>query len=145
MQWVHYFRNVIQRYQVIVEGWPSNIPFTNLSQISSALPQLKMLLHRWESGSTYWKSLSDEELEQLRQEREEKIENGDLVDRRRQTRSDKGKKRKNTEGMTRRKQYKSAETIRGSDTGSDVERDEPAGESEASSAAASVPATAPVA
>ncbi|KAG1797630.1 hypothetical protein EV424DRAFT_1292587, partial [Suillus variegatus] len=36
MQWTHYFRNVVQRYQVAIEGWPDNIPFTNLSQVSSA-------------------------------------------------------------------------------------------------------------
>jgi hypothetical protein len=144
MQWVHYFRNVIQRYQVIVEGWPSNIPFTNLSQVSCPLAELKMLLHRWESGSTFWKSLSDEELERLRQEREEKIESGDLVDRRRRTRSDKGKKRKNTEGTTATR-HKRAETIRDSDTDTDVERDEPTGESRARSTTASVPATALVA
>ncbi|KAG1724450.1 uncharacterized protein EDB91DRAFT_1023468, partial [Suillus paluster] len=41
MQWVHYFHNVIQCYQVVVEGWPNNIPFTNLSNISSAIPDLE--------------------------------------------------------------------------------------------------------
>ncbi|KAJ8584817.1 hypothetical protein M405DRAFT_844925 [Rhizopogon salebrosus TDB-379] len=68
MQWVHYFRNVIQHYQ----------------------------------------------------ECEEKIESEDLVDHRRRTRSDKGKKQKNTEGTTAT-HHKCVETIRDSDTDTDVE------------------------
>jgi hypothetical protein len=123
MQWVYYYRNVIQRYQVVVEGWPEKIPFTNLSQVSSALPDLQMLLRKWESGATYWKSLSDEEFEELRKEREEKLESGELADQRRRPRSDKGKKRTEMRKSTaQRKQFKSAETI--SDDNSDAEGDE---------------------
>ncbi|KAG1845222.1 hypothetical protein C8R48DRAFT_554198, partial [Suillus tomentosus] len=118
MQWVYYYRNVIQRYQVVVEGWPEKIPFTNLSQVSSALPDLQMLLRKWESGATYWKSLSDEEFEELRKEREEKLESGELADQCRRPQSDKGKKRAEMRKSTaQRKQFKSAETI--SDDNSD--------------------------
>jgi hypothetical protein len=60
-QWAHYFHNVVQWYQVVVEGWPDQIPFTNLSQVLSALLDLQMLCNRWDDGTTYWKSLSDEE------------------------------------------------------------------------------------
>ncbi|KAG2741137.1 hypothetical protein P692DRAFT_201684588, partial [Suillus brevipes Sb2] len=114
MQWADYFRNVVQRYQVIVEGWPENIPFTNLSQSSSALQDLEMLFHRWDTGKIYWRTLSDDEFAQLRKEREDKLESGELVERRRRTRSDKGKKRNNagaSKSTTHRKQYKSAEII----------------------------------
>ncbi|KAG1783911.1 hypothetical protein EV702DRAFT_945406, partial [Suillus placidus] len=41
MQWTHYFRNIIRRYQVMIVGWPNNIPFVNLSKVSSALPELE--------------------------------------------------------------------------------------------------------
>ncbi|KAG1769948.1 hypothetical protein EV702DRAFT_1202611 [Suillus placidus] len=125
MQWVHYFRNVVQHYQVVMEGWPDGIPFTNLSQVSSAFPDLKMLYERWEEGTTYWKSLSDEEFEKLRLERNEKLNNGEIVERRRRTRSDKGTKCRNaaTSATTRRKQYKSAETI--DDDDGDIEPAEP--------------------
>ncbi|KAG2108476.1 uncharacterized protein F5147DRAFT_773676 [Suillus discolor] len=50
MQWTHYFRNVVQHYQVAIEGWPDNIPFANLSQASSACPNLEMLYSKWESN-----------------------------------------------------------------------------------------------
>ncbi|KAG2344687.1 hypothetical protein BDR05DRAFT_947357 [Suillus weaverae] len=43
MQWTYYFHNVVQCYQVIITGWLDNIKFTNLSNVSSALPDLKML------------------------------------------------------------------------------------------------------
>ncbi|KAG1775915.1 hypothetical protein EV702DRAFT_941657, partial [Suillus placidus] len=41
MQWTHYFRNIVRHYQVMIVGWPNNIPFVNLSKVSSALPELK--------------------------------------------------------------------------------------------------------
>ncbi|KAG9313578.1 hypothetical protein JVU11DRAFT_5908 [Chiua virens] len=44
MQWTHYFWNVVFRHKVIIEAWPSSIPFVNLSKASSALAQLEMLL-----------------------------------------------------------------------------------------------------
>ncbi|KAG1899557.1 uncharacterized protein F5891DRAFT_953738 [Suillus fuscotomentosus] len=122
MQWVHYFRNVIQRYQVVVEGWPNNIPFTNLSKVSSAIPDLEMLLRKWESGATYWKAIDDIEFERLRRERDEGLESGDIIDQRRRTRSDKGKKHRQPAGTQngRKTVHKSAEFV---DT--DDEQDEP--------------------
>ncbi|KAG2125861.1 hypothetical protein BD769DRAFT_1321090, partial [Suillus cothurnatus] len=56
---LHYICNIVQRYQVVVEGWPDQIPFTNLSQVLSALLDLQMLCNRWDDGMTCWKSLSD--------------------------------------------------------------------------------------
>ncbi|EGO28144.1 hypothetical protein SERLADRAFT_433994 [Serpula lacrymans var. lacrymans S7.9] len=40
MQWVLYWQNIVQRYQVIIEGWPSDIPFENLSKACSSLLEL---------------------------------------------------------------------------------------------------------
>ncbi|KAG2112532.1 uncharacterized protein F5147DRAFT_744449 [Suillus discolor] len=126
MQWVHYFRNIVQWYQVVVEGWPDKIPFTNLSQVLSALPDLQMLCNRWDQGMTFWRSLSDKEFEKLRLERKEKLESGEIIDRRCRTRSDKGTKRRGAamSATTRRKQYKSMETVEDSDS-SDTEPAEP--------------------
>ncbi|KAI6017229.1 hypothetical protein PISMIDRAFT_118286 [Pisolithus microcarpus 441] len=44
IQWAQYFQNVITHYQVVIEGWPEMIPFTNLSSASSSLAQLEVLL-----------------------------------------------------------------------------------------------------
>ncbi|KAG1800238.1 uncharacterized protein HD556DRAFT_1305027 [Suillus plorans] len=101
MQWVYYFGNVIQCYQVIMEGWPEKIPFINLSQ----------------------KSLSNEEFEELHKEHEEKLESSELADHCCQPQSDKGKKHAEVwKSTAQRKQFKSAETI--SDDNSDAEGDE---------------------
>lgn len=27
MEWKHYWRNIVRRYQVMIEGWPKTIPF----------------------------------------------------------------------------------------------------------------------
>ncbi|KAG1771090.1 hypothetical protein EV702DRAFT_928738, partial [Suillus placidus] len=40
MQWADYWRNIVQCYLIICEGWPSTVPFKNLSEASSALPEL---------------------------------------------------------------------------------------------------------
>ncbi|KAG1733155.1 hypothetical protein EDB19DRAFT_1831088 [Suillus lakei] len=80
MQWVHYFHNIIQCYQVVIKGWLNNIPFANLSKVLSAIPDLEMLLRKWESGATYWKAIDDEELEHLHREHDEGLKNGDIVD-----------------------------------------------------------------
>jgi len=120
MQWAYYFRNIVQRYQVMIEGWPDSVPFGNLSTVSSALPALEMLLRKWELGTIHWKTLSDEEFETVRREHEEKLESGEIEDRHRRTRSDKGTKRKTptqaSDGnLARRKKYKSVETVEDSD------------------------------
>ncbi|KAG0708356.1 hypothetical protein DFH29DRAFT_870904 [Suillus ampliporus] len=102
MHWANYFHNVIQCYQVIVEGWPTNIPFINLSKVSSALPDLEI-------------QVNNEEFQQLFEEHNEKLKTGKIIDNHWQTHSDKGKKwvqSPDDSGMKcRKKMYKSAETV----------------------------------
>lgn len=76
-----------------LEGWPTHIPFTNLSTVSSALPDLELLLRMWESGSIFWKWLSAGQYEALCLERDAKLNSGELIQHTRRTRSDKGQKR----------------------------------------------------
>ncbi|KAF8130812.1 hypothetical protein EV363DRAFT_1138899, partial [Boletus edulis] len=94
MQWKYYFRNVVMRHKVMIKGWPSTIPFANLSDMSSSYSQLEMLLRKWESGAISWEVVSDEELETLREERNIQIEAGEIEDPSRRPRADKGTKRK---------------------------------------------------
>ncbi|KAG1786002.1 hypothetical protein EV424DRAFT_1306164, partial [Suillus variegatus] len=113
MHWTHYWRNIVQRYLVVIEGWPENVPFVNLSTVSSALPNLEMLLDKWETGEIHWKHLDEDEYEKLRQERHEKVSSGEVIKKHRQTRSDKGKKREQPSDHSSqcRKTYKSAQTV----------------------------------
>ena len=79
MEWKQYWCNVVKRYQVIIEGWPANIPFCNLSETSSALPDLESLLQKWDCGKIYWRKLSEAELNRLNLEHDAQIKNGNLA------------------------------------------------------------------
>ncbi|KAG1770558.1 hypothetical protein EV702DRAFT_977990, partial [Suillus placidus] len=117
MQWTHYFCNIVQRYQVAIKGWLDNIPFANLSQASSARPDLEMLYSKWESNQIQWKVLTDEEFEELHSNRQEQIDRSEIIDHRQRTRSDKGMKCKGAAAAnpSRRKKYKSSETVEDDD------------------------------
>ncbi|KAH7922382.1 hypothetical protein BV22DRAFT_974595, partial [Leucogyrophana mollusca] len=114
MQWKLYFQNIIDVYQVKIVGWPDNVPFGNLSQVSSALPDLQALLRKWQSGAIRWEHIDDDELARLREKRNQQLESGEIQDHCCHVCSDKGKSRKKG-GATRTKEYKSAETIADSD------------------------------
>ncbi|KAG6855514.1 hypothetical protein H0H87_001791 [Tephrocybe sp. NHM501043] len=76
MEWKHYWRNIVKRYSVIVEGWPDNISFENFSNVSSSLSLLEGLLRKWCCGLTYWKNLTEAELKDLDMARDKQIEDG---------------------------------------------------------------------
>jgi hypothetical protein len=112
----------------MVEGWPDSVPFVNLSQASSALPELDRLFRSWKSGATCWKTLTDEEFEKILQEHNDKLDRGEIDDHRRQTRSDKGKKQKKPTAIDSssrgRKKHKSAATVEDSDKENDAEEED---------------------
>ncbi|KAG1836618.1 hypothetical protein F4604DRAFT_1943019 [Suillus subluteus] len=105
MQWANYWRNVVQRYCVICEGWPTHIPFKNLSEASTSLPKLQMLHDMWKNKLISWRLLDEDEYQRLLQEHNKKVNTGEIVEPSRRPRSDKGKKRV----------YKSLDTIESSD------------------------------
>ncbi|KAG2114522.1 hypothetical protein DEU56DRAFT_748887 [Suillus clintonianus] len=122
MQWVHYWRNVVSRYQVIVEGWPDEVPFDNLSKAASGITVLENLKERWRSGETAWRQLDNEEFQELDEERNSKLGSGEVVEHRRRPRSDKGKKRRraispneNVTTRPRKKAYTSPATVEDED------------------------------
>ena len=94
MRWTHYWQDIVTRHHVIIDGWPDNVPFKNLSDVSSSLQALESLLRKWESGEVFWKLLTDAEFKEMDLERDASIENGTTLEpRARCTCSDKGKKR----------------------------------------------------
>ncbi|KAI9574343.1 hypothetical protein HD554DRAFT_2229605 [Boletus coccyginus] len=129
MQWTHYFQNVVSRYQVVIKDWPSTMPFANLSVASSSRAELEMLFRKWEVGTTHWKSITEEEFEALRQERNRQIENGTIQEPTRCPRSDKGKKHAvidtSTSNNTRHhKKCKRTATVEDNDDDSEGPQDE---------------------
>ena len=95
MEYKYYFRNVVQRYSVILEGWPDEIRLEDFSKASVPYAGLEELLRKLKSGDICWKRLTPAELEEHEQQRDAQIASGEVVrpvPRRR--RSDCGKKRK---------------------------------------------------
>jgi hypothetical protein len=78
----------------MIEGWPSGIPFCNLSDASSSLSDLEGLLRDWRSGKIYWKQITGRELRDLEKDRDVQIHNGELEVPSRRRRSDYGMKHK---------------------------------------------------
>jgi len=100
----YYWSAVVRPYKAKLEGWPSDIPFGNLSDVATSLPTLEKLSRLLKNGQLHWKALTDTELEELEDKRNEQIEAGQIVERVRQPRSDKGKKHlQNVTGAKRNK------------------------------------------
>src|SRR6266581_6350793 len=78
MEWKHYWRNVVKRHMVIIEGWPVNIPFHNLSEASNSLTELEMLLRKWHCGKVYWREITETEFQDLDHDWDNQIESGEL-------------------------------------------------------------------
>ena len=95
MEYVDYHRKVVQRYQVILKGWPQTLPFKSPRKCSSSIQELEDLLQCLRDKRTYWKQLTDDELTALEKEHKEQIEHGKIIPPApRRRRSDLGKKRK---------------------------------------------------
>lgn len=125
MEYKLYHENVIRRHRVMLMGWPQNMPFKNLSECSSSLQELQGLLERLLNGETYWKTITDDELDQLEDERKKRIEDGEIAPpapRRRRSDYGKTKKRKQDDVSSsdkdsdpprkrRKRKYKSTPTV----------------------------------
>lgn len=124
MQWKNYWCNVVQRYRVICEGWPAHIPFKNLSEASTSLPELKMLLKMWKDKLISWRLLDEDEYQQLQQAHNEKLETGEIVEPSHRPHLDKGKKcvrpMDEPSAHRRKKAYKSLDTVESSDEEADA-------------------------
>lgn len=95
MQWKFYWRNVVQRYSVKIDGWLDPIKIENFSIAACPIDELRNLLRKWRSGAIYWRSVPQDELEDLHQARELLIADGMIQEPApRRQRSDVGKKRK---------------------------------------------------
>jgi len=68
----------VRHYRVIIEGWPNSISFKNLSKASTSLHELKMLLQYCDTGKTFWKELTAEELDTCEKEHKALILTGKI-------------------------------------------------------------------
>jgi len=124
MRWTHYWRDIVKLHLVIIEGWPEDIPFGNLSEVATSMPKLESLQRKWKQGTIHFRKLTEAEFKQLDEERDEQIENGEVEVVTRKSRSDKGKKRARADKENHlpgkhQKPYKSAEFVGGEDDDED--------------------------
>ncbi|EMD38963.1 hypothetical protein CERSUDRAFT_112677 [Gelatoporia subvermispora B] len=68
MRYPTFWRDVTEKYHVIVEGWPRDIPFKNLSDLSN-VQVLETLLQGWQSGTIRFRRITDAEFRQLAEAR----------------------------------------------------------------------------
>ncbi|KAJ3569104.1 hypothetical protein NP233_g5274 [Leucocoprinus birnbaumii] len=64
MQYVRYDREIRAKYEVEIEGWPSNIPFTSPFNISTMF-EIQLLHNTLRSGNCYWIAMEDDAIEAL--------------------------------------------------------------------------------
>ncbi|KAF8120562.1 hypothetical protein EV363DRAFT_1459116 [Boletus edulis] len=100
MRYKDFWPKIVRRYKVDITGWPSDIPFTDLSDGSRSLSDLESLLRKWKDGTIQWRKLTPEEYKRLENDREEQIKRGEIAVHKRQTRSDAGTKRRSYGGST---------------------------------------------
>ncbi len=74
MRWPSYWKDIVVKYRVVIEGWPhTEVPFRNLSDVSN-LQKLELLLRGWQNGEIYFRRLPDEEFELLSAARAAQLE-----------------------------------------------------------------------
>ncbi|KIY43037.1 hypothetical protein FISHEDRAFT_12938, partial [Fistulina hepatica ATCC 64428] len=90
MEYVQYERKIVQDLGVVLEGWPLEEPLTRPSALGSSLGKLETLRNALLMGTCKFRKISAEEKAQRYQEWRAKIASGEIVDKPRRERSDKG-------------------------------------------------------
>ena len=65
MRWPSYWKDIVVKYKVVIEGWPyEEVPFRNLSDVSN-LQRLELLHKGWQEKTIYFRRISDAEFAAL--------------------------------------------------------------------------------
>jgi len=65
MRWPNYWKEIVERYEVIIVGWPyKDVPFRNLSDVPN-LGKLELLLDKWQRKEIRFCHVADLTHEQL--------------------------------------------------------------------------------
>lgn len=91
MQWERYEDLVVNRYSVVLDGWPEDITF-NPSNLT--LRELQLILALLVKERCVWKKLTPEELDERQSRYTDRLVNGEVQMRKK--RSDAGKKKGKT-------------------------------------------------
>jgi hypothetical protein len=97
MSYVHYKRDVVLRYGVILEGWPEDIEFACPSKLGNNLSILTRLRDAVVSGSCSFRPLTTAEQRNAQVEYDQQVAGGEVVQPVRKTCKDEGQKRSRAE------------------------------------------------
>ncbi|KAJ7323997.1 hypothetical protein DFH08DRAFT_711561, partial [Mycena albidolilacea] len=89
MNYERYIKAVVLGYGCALIGWPLSVNFTSPTNIST-VDEMRTLRDALRDGTCRWKVLNAAEKEKWRQEYEEKVESGEIVEHVRKVRGDKG-------------------------------------------------------
>lgn len=94
MSYVNFWSDITVKHRIVIEGWPSDIRFGNLSDVLTSLSHLQVVYEKWERGEIYFRKVSEAEFRTLAEEHRKAIKDGSISeDRRRKERADKGTKK----------------------------------------------------
>ncbi|KAH7909350.1 hypothetical protein BJ138DRAFT_1102770 [Hygrophoropsis aurantiaca] len=108
MNYLNYENGIVESHSVQLLGWPSDVPFTNPSNIGT-VHEMRKLRDNLRSGECHWKKLTQRELNMFSEELKKRRDAGESIGVARQKRSDagisRGSKRKSSgSGATRNKE-----------------------------------------
>jgi hypothetical protein len=92
MNYERYIKAVVLGYGCALIGWPQSVNFISPTNIST-VDEMRTLHDTLRDGTCRWKVLNAAEKEKWRQEYEEKVESGEIVEQVRKVRGDKGEER----------------------------------------------------
>ncbi|KAI0074490.1 hypothetical protein K474DRAFT_1677051 [Panus rudis PR-1116 ss-1] len=76
MRWPSYWKDIVVKYRVHIQGWPyDEVPFRNLSDVSN-LQKLELLLKGWQDGTIYFRRLSEDEFNSLSAQQASYVDTG---------------------------------------------------------------------
>ena len=92
MHYTNYEVDIVQRYNVVLEGWTYE-NLVNPSELSNSLPPLKALLSALDEGACRFVKLTAAQAKEREAAYDAKVASGDIIPRTRKRRSDAGSKK----------------------------------------------------
>ncbi|KIY48275.1 hypothetical protein FISHEDRAFT_73839 [Fistulina hepatica ATCC 64428] len=89
MEYVNYHSAIVQKMGVVLEGWPLD-ELVQPSRLGNTIAKLKMVRDALADGTCTFRKIDNAEKERLYREYREKVANGEIVEKARKTRTDKG-------------------------------------------------------
>ncbi|KAJ7204517.1 hypothetical protein C8J57DRAFT_1542244 [Mycena rebaudengoi] len=121
MNYVDYTRAIVGTHGVHLSGWPyKKAPFKRMGELTQ-IGQVRAVRDALASGQCCWVVLSDEARDKMVEEYEEKVESGEIEEKKCQGRSDKGVARKKVAVGGKRVTRAGGKRKRGEDTQSEEE------------------------